>query len=141
MSKIIFSNKPKIILAVASATCAIGGFLPWLAARVGDSAYHEDGGPLTDVFLICGLIPLLLDIATIITKEKTLNILTTVFGIICSVAALIYIGITAFGISYLHLNSYLGIGFWITLISAIAMFVFSIVSAKNKEKSEKPEKE
>lgn len=137
MSKIDFSNKPKIILAIFSIACAVSGFLPWISVSVGDSSYHENSGSLSTVFLICGLVPLLLDIATIATREKALSVLTTVLGVISSLVALGYVGIVAFGFSVTQLGGYRGIGFWVALIGAIGMFVFSIASASSKKETKK----
>ena len=134
MSKVKISIGPKIVLIIAAAVCAISGFLPWLSK----GSYSANMGPVSIVFLLSGLVPLILSIIALITKTKGFNTASNVLGILGGAVALIYVLLFLGGSAMTGMSKYLdlGIGFWTALISGIAMVICSIISlAKNKSQN------
>lgn len=138
MKKIELPIVSKIMLMVASVGCALGGIIPWAQAN----KISADMGPLTPIYIIAGLVPLGLSIAAIATKGKPINTASNVFGIIGGLVGLLYILMFVLGSKMVGLDRLFGdiltIGFWVALISSIAMIVLSIVSiAQTKSRNGK----
>lgn len=128
MRKIELPIAPKVVLMVASVGCALGGILPWLSY----GGISSDMGPLTPIFVICGLLPLALSIVAIATKGKPFNTLSNVFGIIGGIIGLLYVVMFVVGSNMVGFDKLfsdtLSVGFWVALISTVAMIVLSIIS-------------
>lgn len=135
---------PKITNIVFAAVCLLGMFLPWLTTSgYGQMDTQNVFNPFFDPtrwILLASII--VVSVATalaIIIKKDGLTKLSGIFGIIASVVSISVVLLVCLGSSMIGsaassygIQSGLGIGFYISLVSIIAIFVFSIVSLKAK---------
>lgn len=135
---------PKITNIIFAITCLIGMFLPWMAASgYGQTDARSVFDPFFDptrwILLVSIVVIGITAIVAIITKKDGLSKLSGIFGIIASIISLGTILLVCLGSSMIGsatssygVQSGLGIGFYVSLMSIIAVFVFSIVSLKAK---------
>lgn len=135
---------PKITNIIFATTCLIGMFLPWMAAS---SFGRTDARNVFDPFfdptrwiLLASIVVICITaVVAIITKKDGLSKLSGILGIIASIISLGTVLLVCLGSSIIGsaassfgVQSGLGVGFYVSLVSIIAVFVFSIVSLKAK---------
>lgn len=135
---------PKITNIIFAAVCLLGMFLPWLTASgYGQMDTQNVFDPFFDptrwILLVSIIMVSVATTVAIIFKKDGLTKLSGIFGIIASVVSLSVVLLVCLGSSIINstassygVQSGLGIGFYISSISIIAIFVFSIVSLKAK---------
>lgn len=135
---------PKITNIVLVAVCLLGMFLPWLAASgYGQTDTRNVFDPFFDptrwILLTSIIIVGIATIIAIITKKDGLSKLSGILGIITSIVSLGTVLLVCLGSSMIGsaassygIQSSLSVGFYISLVSIIAIFVFSIISLKAK---------
>lgn len=139
-----YKTWPKITNVVFAIACLLGMFLPWLTASgYGQTDSRNAFSPFFDptkwILLASIVIVSITTFIAIVTKKGWLNKLSGILGIIASIISLGTIVLVCLGTSIISsstssygVQSGLGIGFYVSLISIIAIFVFSIVSLKAK---------
>lgn len=135
---------PKITNIVFVAACLLGMFLPWLSASgYGQTDSRNVFNPFFDptrwILLASVVVVGITTVIAIITKKDGLSKLSGILGIIASIVSLGTVLLVCLGSSIIGsatssygVQSGLGAGFYVSLISIIAVFVFSIVSLKAK---------
>lgn len=138
---------PRVTVLIALVAGFGGMFLPWLVRGMAEqtvnaSIFDPYYSPLQWVILASIIITALFVVLAIVKQAKSINVAAGTIGIIASIVAigailLFLAGSAIVGSSAEEwgIEQSLGVGFYVSLVAMIAVFIFSIASIVSGDKS------